>query len=205
MDKRLIDSYAPPPPMKQTTQNPLRFLRAQKGTEASAGSRGEASDDGRGDEEAGDETASRARRRRGGTGHGRRGGRRLGPRGRRRLPRGRRHRRSPRGGGGGALAVADVGRRDLARVGEAQRAGAVDGEAQRRRVRAERHAQALRVRLHHLAQLRAARRRRRRHVPGDVAEARRQAHQRRRALARRRRRLRPRPARSRRQHQRREQ
>lgn len=76
--------------------------------------------------------------------------RRLGPnatRRRRRRPALRRARRSSHA----ALAVANIRRLDVARVREAQRARAVDGETQRRRVGVERHAQALWVGLNHLA------------------------------------------------------
>jgi hypothetical protein len=70
-----------------------------------------------------------------------------------------------------------------------QRARPVDGDAtEGRRVAAERGAQALRAGLHDAGELRAARRRRRRHVAADVVEARVQADERGRAPGLRRRR-----------------
>jgi hypothetical protein len=89
------------------------------------------------------------------------------------------------------LTVALARRRglDAARLGELQRARPVDGDAtEGRRVAAERGAQALRAGLHDAGELRAARRRRRRHVAADVVEARVQADERGRAPGLRRRR-----------------
>lgn len=73
---------------------------------------------------------------------------------------------------------------DVARFGEAERALPVDGDAEGRRVAAERGAEALRLGLHHGPELRAARAARLlRAVAADVVHARGQAHQRRRAVA----------------------
>ena len=92
---------------------------------------------------------------------------------------------------GRALTVALARRRglDVAGLGERERARLVDGDAaEGRGVAAERGAEALRVGLHDAGELRAARRRRRRHVAADVVQARVQADQRGRAPGLRRRR-----------------
>ena len=93
-------------------------------------------------------------------------------------------------GFGRALTVALARRRgiDVAGLGELERALLVDGDAEGRRVAAERGAEALRLGLHNAGELRAARGRRRRHVAADVVQARVQADQRGRAPGLRRRR-----------------
>ena len=95
-------------------------------------------------------------------------------------------------GFGRALTVALARRRgiDVAGLGELERALLVDGDAEGRRVAAERGAEALRLGLHDAGELRAARGRRRRHVAADVVQARVQADQRGRARPRLRRRRR---------------
>lgn len=83
------------------------------------------------------------------------------------------------------VALADGWGLDVASRGEAERARPVDGDAAEggRGVAAEGGAEALRFGLHHGLELRAARRAgRRRAVAADVAHARGQAHQRRRAV-----------------------